>query len=51
MYMALFDFLPQSLAHANREKNLACMEFKMKPICKTFLRMYVTFRDESNNDN
>jgi len=47
----LFGFLPQSLAHASREKNLTCMESKIKFICKTFLGIGVTFRDESNYGN
>ena len=49
--VALFGFLPQSLAHASREKNLTCMESKIKFICKTFLGIGVTFRDESNYGN
>ena len=37
--------------HNSREENLACMEYWMKSICKTFSGMSVIFRDESNDGN
>ena len=33
------------------EENLSRMKDRMKSICKTFLGMSVTFRDESNDGN
>jgi len=38
------------LRYSRYEKNLVYMEYETKFICKTFLRMSVTLRDESNDD-
>ena len=44
-------FATTSSTHASQKKNLQCMEYETKFICKTFSRMGVTFHDESNDSN
>ena len=39
------------LRYSRYKKNLAYMEYQTKFICKIFLWMDVTFRDEFNDDN
>ena len=51
LYLGLVWFHAMILAHDSREENLAYMEYLMKSICKTFLEIDETFRDESNDGN
>ena len=40
-----------ALRYSRYKKNLLCMEYKVKFICKTFSQMGETLRDESNDGN